>query len=108
MRRGTTPTHEFALPFPVENVAEVELTYMQRDDDEEKIIFQKHLEDFKIDGDVLSYKFTEKESFMFEPKLPTFWQMRAVSPAGDVVSTDIVRISASDCISDKLLTEVAE
>ncbi len=100
MRIGTTPTHEFFFPVPVSAVADVELTYKQGD----AIVLQKYLKDLTTTEESAVFKFTEEDTFKFKTKPDVLIQVRAISPAGDVLASDIFRISAQECLSDKMLT----
>ena len=58
MRRGTTPTHQFELPFETDLPKDIEITYQQSG----KIILQKRKEDCDCAG---SCKFSKRYNIGF-------------------------------------------
>ena len=59
MRLGSTPKHEFTLPFDVSLIDQFKVTYKQN----EKIILEKYLEDFDVSGNKLYVTLTQEETF---------------------------------------------
>lgn len=63
MYRGTTPTHIFTLPFNVEQLKKVEITYEQLG----QIILQKTETDCTLEGKIIRLELTQEESRLFQP-----------------------------------------
>ena len=63
MYRGTTPTHIFTLPFNVEQLQKVEVTYEQLG----RVILQKTKTDCTLEGKIIRLELTQAESLLFQP-----------------------------------------
>lgn len=61
MRRGTTPTHIFKLPFSTEFVSKVKVAYKQ----DATVVLRKNTEACKLEGDKISITLTREESLLF-------------------------------------------
>ena len=99
MRLGSTPKHEFALPFDVSLVKEFKVTYKQNG----KIILEKYLDDFVIDGNTLSVTLTQEETFLFAGGVKIELQARVLTMSGDALSSDIRIIPAERCLDREVL-----
>ena len=99
MRLGSTPKHEFALPFDVSLVKEFKVTYKQKG----KIILEKYLDDFVIDGNTLSVTLTQEETFLFAGDVNVELQARVLTMGGDALSSDIRIITAKRCLDSEVL-----
>lgn len=64
MRRGTTPTHTFTLPFDCSEITTLNIAYAQGDE----VIVEKTLSDCEIDGNTLSVTLAEEETLLFDCK----------------------------------------
>jgi hypothetical protein len=99
MRRGTTPTHQFELPFETDLLKDIEITYQQSG----KIILQKHKEDCDCIGSCVSVTLTQEETFLFRNELPVEIQTRVLTDEHGVLASDIYRVSCERCLSDEVL-----
>ena len=99
MRKGTTPTHIFDLPFPASLVQEAEITYMQGGQE----VLKKHLADCKLEGDNISVTLTQAETFLFQGEGCVEIQVRVKTEAGDVLASNIMRTSCERCLSCEVL-----
>ena len=99
MKLGSTPKHEFALPFDVSLVKEFKVTYKQNG----KIILEKYLDDFVIDGNTLSVTLTQEETFLFAGGVKIELQARVLTMSGDALSSDIRIIPAERCLDREVL-----
>lgn len=66
MRRGTTPTHTFTLPFDPPKGCAIRIIYAQGPDHEEKILFERTGDTIDVDGNVLSVHLTKEETLLFD------------------------------------------
>lgn len=64
MRRGTTPTHIFTLPFSTEYVSKVKVAYKQ----DATVVLRKNTQDCKLEGDKVSVTLTREESLLFNDR----------------------------------------
>lgn len=99
MRLGTTPKHEFTLPFDISLVKEFKVTYKQNG----KIILEKSLNDFETSANTLSVTLTQEETFLFVEGVNVELQARVLTMGGDVLSSDIRIITAEKCLDREVL-----
>lgn len=99
MRLGSTPKHEFMLPFNMSLVKEFKVTYKQNG----KIILEKYLDDFAVDGNTLSATLTQEETFLFAEGVNVELQARVLTMGGDALSSDIRIITAERCLDSEVL-----
>lgn len=62
--RGTTPKHEFDLPYPLELVSDFEIAYGQKN----KIVFKKTKEECTVEDGVIAFSLTQEETFSLNPR----------------------------------------
>ena len=62
--RGTTPTHDFELPYAQELIKDVRVSYVQNNQE----IITKTLDECRLVGNVLSTDLTQEETFLFAPR----------------------------------------
>lgn len=99
MRIGSTPRHEFTIPFDVSLLKEFKVTYSQGG----KIVLEKYLKDFEASDNVLTVKLTQEETFLFAENTNVCLQARALTTDGDAISSDIRIISAEKCLDREVL-----
>ena len=99
MRLGTTPKHTFTFPFETDLIQELKITYSQN----KKIILEKYLDDFVIDGNTLSVTLTQEETFLFAGDVNVELQARVLTMGGDALSSDIRIITAERCLDSEVL-----
>lgn len=99
MKRGTTPTHEFVLPFSVDNIDDVEITYCQNG----KEILKKYADQCTMDGKTISLKLSQDETFAFDENVNVEIQLRVLTKGEDVLASDIFTVSCKRCLSDEVL-----
>lgn len=64
MRRGTTPTHRFILPFDIPEDAIVRVVYAQCD----KVLIEKDISQCSIDKNIITVKLTDSDTLKFNCK----------------------------------------
>ena len=99
MRRGTTPTHNFVLPFEVEKVAEVEIIYQQND----KTLLTKHIEHCTLKDSTISVTLTQEETFCFKEGVHVCIQVRVLTDDGTALASDVLCVCCDKCLSDEVL-----
>lgn len=99
MIRGSTPTHIFTLPFGAETVKTIEITYAQN----EKVKLQKANADCVLEGNTVSIKLTQEDTFKFDEKPLVEIQIRVLTLGGDVIASDIMYTTVKRCLSDEVL-----
>ena len=101
MKKGTTPTHTFTLPDNIDETAikEIEITYSQKD----SVILTKKTQDCTLHNRVITVQLTQQDTFAFNHNLWVEIQVRLLTHAGDVMSSDIFKISTEKCLSNEVL-----
>jgi hypothetical protein len=99
MRKGTTPTLTFKIPFEVSMLSNAKVTFLQGD-----IRLEKKLSDFTTTEDSLTIKLTQEETFLFDSDSPIQVQLRVVTIHDDVLASDIFRIFAEQCLDSEVIS----
>lgn len=104
MRRGTTPTHTFTLPFSVPEGSRIRIVYAQNDE----IILERTTETCSVDGQTVVIRLTDAETLLFdcsphwvdgkyEPYMVEI-QIGIKTPSGDKLWSDIITDTPERCI----------
>lgn len=99
MRIGTTPTHYFDLPFSSDVIEGIEIVYCLDD----KEIVTKTKSDCTLDGNTVSVKLTQEETFKFKDCEIAEIQMRVSTSDGTVMVSDIKRVTCKRCLFDEVM-----
>lgn len=99
MKKGTTPTHYFTLPFDTGEVANCRVIYSQN----EKIILKKELVDCQCKGNTISVRLSQEDTFQFISPRPVQIQVRVLTTGGDAINSDIKTVSCEQCLDDEVL-----
>ena len=99
MIRGTTPIDSFTLPFGTEVVDCIKLIYKQG----EETILIKRTADFQMEGNTISVKLSQEETFLFTCKKSAYCVLRVVDKAGTALATDKMYFVVTDCGDDEVL-----
>lgn len=98
IRRGTTPTHTWTLPFGEQYIKDIRASYSQN----EQEVIVKTIDDVVIDGNVLSVDLTQEETFSLEEGTVNM-QLRVLTKNDKVVATDIVEKEVYKALNDEVL-----
>lgn len=82
--RGTTPKHDFELPYPIELIEEIRVIYGQN----KKATFIKTKEDCIFNEDFFSVQLSQEETFLLTPKKNLYIEIRIKLIDGQVVRTE--------------------
>jgi len=99
MRIGTTPTHQFILPFDADSISAIEITYCQN----RQVILQKYKKDCTIEGNTVSVTLSQEETFHFRGDTKVEIQIRVVTDDGKVCSSDVIYVNCGRCLSSEVL-----
>lgn len=99
MRIGTTPTHYFTLPFSTELIKDVQIIYCQNGSE----ILQKNTPDCEFEGNTVSVKLSQLDTFEFAPDTIVEIQIRVSTDDETVLASDILKISCQKCLSEEVL-----
>lgn len=98
MRRGTTPTIVFHLPFNVSTIHNVEVYFAQDDE----LIIEKKMSDCILSGTTLSVTLTQADTLAFstDDNGRVEMQLRFVFTDGSVDATTIIKEKAKKILKD--------
>lgn len=99
MRKGTSPVFEFTLPFDTELVAKAKVTFKY--DDYSKVTKYANKDDFN--GNTISVKLTQDETFMFKCNSYIKVQLRVLTTGGDPLATEPYTVFVEECLDDEVL-----
>lgn len=99
MTRGSTPTHVFTLPFGTDIIKTIEITYAQKD----VVKVRKTNEDCTFEGNTVSTKLTQEETFKFSVDAVIEMQIRVLTIDGDAIPSNIMYDTCNDSLSDEVL-----
>ena len=97
MKRGTTPTHTFTLPFDVSMVEKARVLYSQNDE------LKLSKTDCVLDGNTVTVRLTQEDTFKLECGKFVDIQLRVLTPDGDALNSDIIRVSVERCLENEVL-----
>lgn len=110
MIRGTTPQHNFTLPFDLPDGSIVRVCYAQGEDYKEQILFERTTESCKINGNVVQVKLTAEETRMFDCSpcwvggkyiaKPVKIQVGVKTPGGEILWSQIIETTVERCIRE--------
>ena len=104
MRRGTTPTHVFTLPFPTNAVSEVLICYYQRD----QPVLEKRTADCTFEGNDITLTLTQEETLKFDSKALIQIQLRVLTTEGVALATEIYCTAAGRVLNDEVMYDTIQ
>jgi hypothetical protein len=96
---GTTPTHTFTLPFDIDVIKSLKITYAQGGE----VMLTKRKEDCILEGDTVTVKLSQEDTFNFIYPGDIEIQVRILTNAGDALTSYIHKVSLSKCLDDEVL-----
>lgn len=96
LRRGTTETISYDLPFPADRLAAAYITVKQNG----KTMIEKKLEDMAIDGNRISVKLTQTETLALESGVFAMVQLRARDVNGDAFDSEVELVTVGMLLKD--------
>lgn len=100
MRKGTTPSLTFKLPFSVGTISNAKITLCQRN-----VKLVKRLCDCEItEEDSLTIKLTQEETFLFDCNTYIKVQLRVVTEYGDALASEVYSIFVAQCLDEEVLS----
>lgn len=101
MRRYTTPTHIFTMPFETTEIEKARVIYAQG----EKPVFVKELEECQCNGRTLSVTLTQEETALLDCK-KGFVDIQAhiLTTDGQSLVSEPVRVPVKKCFDTEVLS----
>lgn len=94
--RGTTPTHTFILPFSVNLLADLSVTYRQK----RRILVRRNIGECELSDNVVAVTLTQEESLSFLPDEIAEVQIKIFSDGGDVLASPKYRLGIEDVLDE--------
>lgn len=96
---GTTPTHTFTIPFESDLIADLRITYSQKN----KKIFTKRFEDVEIVGNDINITLTQEETFNFKEKELVFIQLKIKTVDDQVFNSDLILMRVEPALDGEVI-----
>lgn len=84
--QGSTPTHQYTIPYPKDAVSEVLITYAQND----KIVVEKTGESVTVSDYAVQTELTQTDTLKFLTQDPVAIQLKIKFTTGKVLPSDIL------------------
>lgn len=101
MRRGTTPTHTFTMPFSIPEGSCIRIVYAQND----KIILERTTESCTVDEKKVCVRLTDEETLLFD--CSSHWVDGKLQPYPVEIQIGIKTL-AGDKLWSEIMTETPE
>ena len=99
IQQGSTPTHEFELPFPTNLVSNIVVTYEQDD----SIIIEKKGDEVIRDGYSVKVSLTQQDTLKFKSDKIVKIQLKVKTIEGNVIPSDIIYRGVSEVLNKEIL-----
>ena len=99
MIRGTTPTHIFTTNIDTSELKSVMVIYAQGGNE----LFKKSIEDCALNGNQISVKLTQEDTFKFDCNQKVQIQVRALTIDGNAMASKLYILSVDECLNDEVL-----
>lgn len=99
MRRGTTPTFVFTLPFDTKNLSKARVIFEHSDD--VKLI--KVVEKDNFDGNKITITLTQEETLLFYCNSYIKVQLRVLTANNEVLASDVNKVFVCECLDDEVM-----
>lgn len=97
---GSTPTHIFYLPFQVNVIEGVLISYAQK----HKVVLRKRTSECILEDKQISVKLSEEDTFAIDDSIPSVdVQIKIKLITGDVVVSRPIRISVRECFDEEVV-----
>lgn len=99
MRRGTTPTIAFNLPFDTSTIRNCEIYFSQDD----SLLLTKGKDECTLSGALLYVTLTQEETLMFDDEIKLQIQVRFVFTDGTVDATTILKEKVEQILKEGVI-----
>ena len=99
MRKGTTPTFTFTIPFGAELIKTAKVIF----EGDNGVKLEKRTEDCGLSENEVSVRLTQEDTFLFDCNEYIKVQLRIITTAGDALATDPARVFVAECLDDEVL-----
>ncbi len=99
MRKGTTPTFTFELPFSTDLLTKARVIFEKGDTQ-----LPKELNTASFDGNTIKVRLTQEETFLFPCNSQIKVQLRVLTKNGEALASDPFIIFVEECLDNEVLT----
>lgn len=99
IQQGSTPTHEFELPFPTDLVANIVVTYEQND----TVVVEKKGDEVEFDGYIARVSLTQAETLKFQNGKMVKIQLKVKTKEDEVIPSEIIYRGVSEVLNKEIL-----
>lgn len=99
MKRGTTPTHTFTLPFDVDIIDKVRILYAQGG----TLKLKKENADTTMAGNTISVALTQEDTLLLQSGKTVDIQLRVLTNDGNALASDIIRVFVETLLENEVL-----
>lgn len=99
MRRGTTPTHTFEIPFDVSLVSKAMVIYSQND----KELFCKETSDCNMSGNIMSVTLTQEDTLKLDCRRLVEIQLRILTVTGEALASEVMLVNVGKCLNNEVI-----
>lgn len=97
--RGTTPTHQFALPFDAGMITKLSVTYSRENGE---VVVKRRKEECEMIGNIISVTLSQQESLSFQPDEIVEVQIKLSTDGGNVLASPKYRIAVEDALDTEV------
>lgn len=99
--QGTTPEHEFTLPFDTSLIKELRISYGQKG----REVIVKYDEDCVYSGNIIKVPLTQEDTFMFNPRLLVDVQLRVLTKNDQIhTNDDDIQLRVKESLNSEVLS----
>lgn len=98
--RGTTPTHQFRLPFEIDRVECLSITYGYRKNNE--VVIKKTLEDCTVIDEYVILTLSQEDTLAFKNNSIIQVQMKVLSNSGTVVASSPYYLKVESVLDEEI------
>jgi hypothetical protein len=99
MKRGTTPTHIFTIPFDTSLISDLRISYAQNGEE----IVCKCKNDCTLEEKTITVELSQEDTFKFECYKQIRIQVRVLTTGGEVLNSDVILLSVGECLNNEVL-----
>lgn len=99
MRRGTTPIHEFDVPFEKADIKSAKIVYSQED----QVILCKKTHDCSVEDGRITVRLSQEETLRFNCNKTVQIQVRILTLNDDAFTSDPITVLVSECLDGEVI-----
>lgn len=99
MRRGTTPIHEFGIPFDKSSIKSVKVIYAQKGE----IVFCKNTPDCGIEDGKITIRLSQEDTLKLDCGAFVYIQLKILTKDNEVLVSDVIKASVDECLDNEVI-----